>query len=122
MNTAFYNKPLEWNPKRPTTLKELAQTIAEINEANGWSLVIPSDWTDDKYKIPAVLALIHSELSEALEDFREDNLDHFGEEIADVIIRCLDLTDGLNIDIDKEIADKLKKNRKRAHKHGGKRI
>lgn len=43
----------------------LAAEINEINRANGWEVLEPEQWTDP-YKIPALLALIHSEVSEAL--------------------------------------------------------
>ncbi len=102
-------------------LNELGKEIAEINIANGWDAITLADW-EDKHKVPAIIALIHSEASEALEDFREANLDHFGEECADIIIRVLDLTAGLEIDIEKEIMTKLEKNKHRGYKHGGKRI
>jgi NTP pyrophosphatase (non-canonical NTP hydrolase) len=46
-------------------------------------------------------------------------VDHFAEEIADVQIRLLDLVDGLGIDLDRAVADKLEVNRKRGFHHGG---
>ena len=102
-------------------LNELAKEIIKINVANGWNVTTPSDW-QDTYKVPAVLALIHSEVSEALEAFRKNDDTNFAEEIADVIIRALDLTAGLGIDIDSEIATKMEKNKKRGYRHGGKRV
>lgn len=74
------------------------------------------------YKIPAVLALITSEVSEALEGFRKGDRANFEEEIADVMIRCLDLCAGLGIDIDAQITAKLEKNKLRGHRHGGKLV
>lgn len=77
----------------------------------------------DTYRIPAILALIHSEVSEALEEFRKAHrIEHFGEELADVIIRVLDCTAGLGIDIDAAVRAKLEVNRTRGFKHGGKRV
>ncbi|CAK0743046.1 putative NTP pyrophosphohydrolase MazG catalytic core domain-containing protein [Azospirillaceae bacterium] len=103
-------------------MNDLAIEIRKINEANGWKVTKPEDWTESEYKIPAILALVHSEVSEALEDFRKDNRAHFAEEIADVMIRCLDLCAGQNIDIEKEILAKLEKNKLRGFRHGGKRV
>lgn len=103
------------------TLDKLAKEIRKINEANGWKVTKPEDW-NDTYKIPAILCLIHSEVSKALEDFRKDNREHFAEEIADVMIRCLDLCAGQNIDIEKEILAKLEKNKLRGFRHGGKKV
>jgi NTP pyrophosphatase (non-canonical NTP hydrolase) len=102
-------------------LKELGTTINEINTANGWNVTKPENW-EDPYKIPGVLALIHSEVSEALEGFRHNDRPNFEEELADVIIRVLDLCSGLGIDIETVIMAKLEHNRQRGYKHGGKRI
>jgi NTP pyrophosphatase (non-canonical NTP hydrolase) len=115
--------PLKKNKQTSTinTLGKLAKETRKINEANGWKVTQPEDW-NDTYKIPAILCLIHSEVSEALEDFRKNNREHFAEEIADVMIRCLDLCAGQNIDIEKEILAKLEKNKLRGFRHGGKRV
>lgn len=74
------------------------------------------------YRIPAILALIHTEVSEATEAFRADDKANFAEECADILIRVLDLTTGLGIDIETVINAKLEKNKQRGFKHGGKRI
>lgn len=102
-------------------LSRLAQEVVAINVANGWDVTRPQDWTE-KLRIPTDLALIHSEVSEALEAFREDDLDNFEEELADVLIRVLDLAGGMMIDLDRAVAAKLDKNRGRGYRHGGKRI
>ncbi len=44
--------------------------------------------------------------------------DTLEDEIADIIIRCLDLAGFLEIDIQKHVDLKLKYNKLRAHKHG----
>lgn len=102
-------------------LNELGREIIEINRNNGWNVTQPVDWLDT-YKVPAVLALIHSEVSEALEAFRKDDACNFEEELADVLIRVLDLTAGLHLNIDQAVRLKMEKNKTRGHKHGGKRI
>ena len=102
-------------------LNELAQEILKINTANGWNVLKSEEWAEP-YKVPAILALIHSEVSEALEDFRHDNREYFAEELADVVIRVLDCAGGLGIDLDKAVADKMEKNRHRGFRHGGKKI
>lgn len=109
-------------PQAIPSLNELAKEINAINLNNGWEVVRPQEWTTNKYKIPAILALIHSEASEALEAFRKDDMENFAEELADVIIRCLDCAGGMGFDMDKVVDAKLEKNRGRGYKHGGKRI
>ena len=104
-----------------TYLVTLGEEITRINQSKGWNLTIPENW-EDPYKIPAVLMLIVSEVSEALEAFRKDDKENFREELADVAIRLLDLCTGLKIDIDSEIQLKLEKNRAREYRHGGKKV
>src|SRR5215470_14298314 len=101
------------------TLSELGQSILIINRDNGWNVTRPSDW-QDTYKIPGILALIHSEVSEALEAFRADDKINFEEELADIVIRVLDCASGLGFDLDRAIREKLSKNRERGFRHGGK--
>lgn len=68
-----------------------------------------------------LIALMHSELSEALEADRKDLMDdklphrHGREvELADAVIRILDAAGGLGMDIGGAIMEKLEYNRKRA--------
>jgi len=103
-------------------LRSLGQEINTINRRNGWEVVKPEEWDDSKYKVPAIVALIHSEVSEALEAYRKNDIENFAEEMADIVIRVLDCTSGLGIDLGSEILVKLEKNRNRAHRHGGKTI
>jgi len=102
-------------------LSDLGKEIVSINKANGWDCAKPEEWEDTNYKIPALIALIQSEASEALEAFRKDDKENFIEEMADVIIRVLDCTAGLGMDIQAAITAKLEKNRMRGFRHGGKR-
>ncbi len=64
------------------------------------------------------LMLIVSELGEALEALRHDDIDNFKEELADVAIRLGDLCGGLGIDLEAEIEKKMKYNETRPYKHG----
>lgn len=103
----------------------IGERIVQINEGNGWDTLKPSDWPvkgeiPDPNKIPAKLALIHSEVSEALEAYRKGDKENFAEECADVFIRLLDMTHGLGLDLPRAITDKLVKNIGRGYRHGGK--
>lgn len=102
-------------------MNHLAEEIYNINKQNGWNVLTPEDWKNE-HKIPAKLALIHSEISEALEAFRAGDQVNFAEELADTIIRTLDCSHGLGFDMNWEIKKKLVKNRERGFRHGGKRV
>ena len=122
------SKELEaWQIRQPEqaiaelTLSELGLRIAKINDANGWTPITLEDWNDD-YKITAMLGLIMTECSEAIEAHRDNDFENFGEEMADILIRAIDLAERLRIKTYEEIVSKLDKNENRGHKHGGKRI
>lgn len=82
------------------------------------------------------LALAHSELSEALEAFRETgdiatlaySADGRGKplgvpsELADCVIRIADMCGLYGIDLQRAITEKLDYNRSRGWRHGGKQI
>lgn len=103
-------------------LLDLSKKIIAVNTANGWGVTTPQDWRESNYKIPAILALVHSEISEALEAFRKNDWKNFSEELADIVIRVLDCSGGLGIDLDTCVADKIEKNKARGYRHGGKRV
>ena len=79
-------------------LNVLAVEIREIGLANGWNLVYRPDWTSSDYHVPALLALIHSEISEAHDVKWVGDVDDLASEFADIIIRVLDLAGGLTAD------------------------
>lgn len=104
------------------SLHSIGSDIEAINRANGWNVLTPEEWGTEPYKVPAVIALITSELSEALEAYRKGDKANFAEELADAFIRLLDLAHPLGIDLATEVIEKLEKNRKRGFRHGGKRV
>lgn len=64
------------------------------------------------------IALIHSELSEALESDRIGNNTHIAEELADAVIRIMDLAESRNINLYAAMLFKHEKNLERPYKHG----
>jgi NTP pyrophosphatase (non-canonical NTP hydrolase) len=69
--------------------------------------------------IPEKLCLIHSEVSEALEADRTlGSKKNLGEELADIIIRTLDLAQFLGYNMDEEVSRKHEINKSRPIRHG----
>ncbi|MGO4890310.1 MazG nucleotide pyrophosphohydrolase domain-containing protein [Anaerobacillus sp. MEB173] len=77
-------------------------------------------WHDEERETGTLLALIHSEVSEALEADRIGDKDNFVEELADVCIRIFDLCGSKEIDLETAILKKMDRNKQRSYKHGGK--
>ena len=104
---------------------EVARQIHENAVEHGW-------W-DEKRGFPEIIALIHSEVSEALEEYRNGRLptevytgnggkpEGIPIELADVIIRIFDYCGYAGIDIDAAITQKHEFNKTRPYRHGGKK-
>ncbi len=72
----------------------------------------------DERRVWEMLALIHTEVSEATDAYKKgEPLDHVGEELIDAIIRILHLLSVLNLDADQLFDDKMKKNWERPYKY-----
>ena len=83
-----------------------------------FSIAISKGWHDEVRETGTVIALIHSELSEALEADRKGDTENFIEELADVCIRVFDLCGSMDIDLEKAIHEKMEFNKTRKYKHG----
>jgi NTP pyrophosphatase (non-canonical NTP hydrolase) len=77
-------------------------------------------WHDEPRETGTLLALIHSEVSEALEADRKGWDGDFAEELADVCIRVFDLCGYKGIDLEYHILKKMEYNKSRPFRHGGK--
>jgi len=96
-------------------ITDLANEIHDTAKAHGW-------W-EGKRSFGDLIALMHSELSEALEAYRDGKTDAaVGIEFADVIIRVLDACVGLGYPIEKIMIEKMEYNKTRPYRHGGKKL
>ncbi len=75
-------------------------------------------FSSDPERIWEMLALIHTEISEATDAYKKgESMEHLGEELADAIIRILHLMSALNLDAEELFQDKMKKNWERPYKY-----
>lgn len=73
---------------------------------------------DEEREFAVGIALLHSELSEALEAHRKDDWNGVKEELADVAIRLGDLCGQFNVDLEQEVQVKMAYNETRKYRHG----
>jgi NTP pyrophosphatase (non-canonical NTP hydrolase) len=83
-------------------------------EKGWWDDRDPNDPTDQV----VILALIGTEVSEAIQEVRKGNSEALKEELADIVIRVLDFSGALGFDLSQAIEDKHAINRGRPRKHG----
>lgn len=117
------------NVKFGKTIEEITDEVREVNIKLGWRT---GGNTFGDY-----IALLHSELSEALEAYRDHRLEDatevvygsrlpkpegVGSELADVLIRLVDMADIYGIDLVREYERKIAYNRTREYQHGGRTL
>jgi NTP pyrophosphatase (non-canonical NTP hydrolase) len=110
------------------TIESLINESHQTATAKGW-------WDDPNRNVGELLALIHSEVSEALEVYRVKGKDSLNEnwlgdkgkpegftvELADVIIRIADFCGEFGLDLEESLTAKLAYNRTRPYRHGDKK-
>lgn len=99
-------------------------TIEIISPKEIHKLAIEKGWWETVREVPELLCLIHSEVSEALESYRnkvpEDQQGCLSEELADIVIRVFDMAEAFNIDIAQAVQKKHGYNMLRPYRHGDK--
>lgn len=102
--------------------KGIQEKVHGVAQNKGW-------WDGGDRNDGELIALIHSELSEALETLRgsqpasSDKLDGYlgvEEEFADVIIRIMDMSEKRGWRVGEAVLAKIKYNEDRSYRHGGK--
>ncbi len=119
-----------------TTIKEWQVDVNDVAFKKGWY----DDWPDvyDPHHVASRLANVMRECGEALEDLKrakkiedlkvvtyrvdDPKPQGFGIELADVVIRTMDLAELLDIDLQKMMELKHAYNKTRKHRHGGKSL
>ncbi len=91
-------------------LNEKMIQVRALADAKGFS--------SEPERIWEMLALIHTEVSEATDAYKKgEPVEHVGEELADAVIRILHLLSALNLDAEQLFQDKMKKNWERPFKY-----
>ncbi len=94
------------------SIKDWQQIVTEWAVSKGFSWV--------KEDVDTMLLRIHSEVSEASEAIRDNDVEGFAEELADIFIRLVNLCEVWGINLEEEVIKKHNKNLNRSYLHGRK--
>jgi len=95
------------------SIKEWQEEITKYAISHGFT------WASKD--IDTMLLRIHSEVSEAGEAARDENMEKLAEEMADIFIRLANTCEVMGIDLEAEVQKKHNKNLEREKLHGRKR-
>ena len=94
----------------PGSLNVRVNEVREMCDAKGFS--------SDHERIWEMLALIHTEVSEATDAYKKGlSFEAVGEELTDTVIRIFHLISAMDLDADALFDAKMAKNWKRPHKY-----
>ena len=120
----------------PESKKEILKEAIEHSSLNQFVKLVHQNavehgFWDKERNFGEVIALMHSELSEALEEYRNNKPAHYyidekpegvAFELADVVIRVMDYFGYMGWNLEETIEKKHNYNCTRPYKHGGKKI
>lgn len=114
-------------------ISRMAHEVHCTNQINGWwedRVAIAAAHPNGKHQvILAALALVTTEISEAVEAVRKHDpttwadtktKDTFARELAGATLRIMDLAAWTGVDLGEAIRAELEANKARGHRHGGK--
>lgn len=121
----------------PYGLREQAHTVFERMQEEVFRLNSSKGWFDEDRSVGDMVALLHSEVSEVLEAYRTfkfqdateripnadlDKPEGVGAEMADCLIRLLDMAKRWDVDLAAEFTRKMAYNWTREYRHGGRHL